>query len=321
MGRWSKIRQFLSATDWSGYAFHPWPWQLPSRPYFVANPLRNPDSHGGYSLRFPFDENGLPYRRIDGKAWYDPLLLSRYAFKMLEIAATRKDPAARRRARRVLPFLVESGERNGIWDRSTDPRAMSGEKPSCMMQGTVISAILRLTDGAPGPRERRVLDTALSWLTRPLGQGGVVSRLEGGPFLEEVPRIPPSHVLNGCLYGLFGLYDLSDALDDERATELAGRVEETLEQAIERFVTPTGWSWYALNVYGHHLLASLHYHRAHVLLVQVVAERTGSQRLKRVTHQWRTALARTSTRVLAGTAKLAQAVFLRDILRLPLLEG
>ncbi len=320
MGRWSKIRQFLSSTDWNVYSFHPWPWQLPCHPYFVANPLQNPDGHGGYSLRFPFDENGLPYRRVDGQPWYDPLLLSRYAFKMLQIATEEGDPEARRKGLTVLPFLVESGERNGIWGRASDPRAMSRARPSCMIQGTVISAILRLTEGDPGPRERRVIEAARAWLVRPVEEGGVVSRLDGGPFLEEIPRVPPSHVLNGCIYGLFGLYDLADTIGDERAAEMAIRVEETLVRTIDRFVTPTGWSWYALHVYGHRLVASLHYHRAHVLLLEVVARRTGVERLRRVAQRWRVSLARPASRVIVGTAKFAQVVLLRDILRLPLLE-
>lgn len=166
-----------------------------------------------------------------------------------------------------------------------------------------------------------VIERAAGRLMAPLGAGGTRSTLDGSPFLAEFPREPPSHILNGCIYGLFGLYDLADALGDSQAASLAAAIEGTLASKISRFVTCLGWSRYALAVYGHAPLSSVHYHRYHIVMARILAQRTGAPQLADAARRWESALAATLPRILNGALKSGQVLWMRDVRRLPLREG
>ncbi len=221
----------------------------------------------------------------------------------------------------LLPALLASGRLTGAWGRGAGPDAMSGATPSGMIQGVVLSAILRLSAGRPSPEAQDVLERGFDRLARPVEHGGTISRFGHGVFVEEFPRTPPSHILNGCVYGLFGMYDLSDALGHPAGGALAARIEDTLVHEVQSFTTRLGWSRYAIDVYGHRPLASAHYHRAHIGLLWIVAQRTGSGVLEAAVERWRAAGASPATRALSAMWKTSQSVYMRQIRHLPLRRG
>ncbi len=300
-------------------AVEPWPWRAAGFPYYFTNPVFNEDGRGGYARQYRFDDGGVPYREREGGREYDPLVVARYALKMLA-ASRRGDPGADALAAAVLPALVASGLHTGAWSRGPAPDAMTGP-PSGMTQGVVLSAILRLCGGRPVGDVARVVEHGFDVLERPLEEGGTTSRLHAGCFIEEFPRTPPSHVLNGCIYGLLGVYDVADALGHRGGFALARRVESTLETNVGLFTTPLGWSRYALNIHGHRPLASPHYHRAHVGLARLVAERTGSPSLKGAADRWHAASMRPTVRAASALLKTAETVIMRYVRRLPLRRG
>ncbi len=55
---------------------------------------------------------------------------------------------------------------------------------------------------------------ALRPMRVPVAQGGVLATLDGGPFYEEYPTDPLSHVLNGAIFSLWGLRDVGIGLGD-----------------------------------------------------------------------------------------------------------
>jgi len=291
---------------------HPFPWRAPVPFSHLRYPLDDADGHGGYTDMNRFDAGGIPRSRRTDPRPYDPLVVARYAMRMLAIASAtgRDEPAAR--ARRQLEPLLVSGEKTGAWGRGSSPHDMSTERPSGMVQGVVISALIRLLEGRPSNRIRRVLDRAFDRMAAPFGRGGTVAPLPEGPFLEEYPTAPASHVLNGCLYGLFGLYDLGDVLAHSRAMALARSVEDTLRRAIPRFDTRLGWSRYALDLAGEAPLASLHYHRTHILGLRLVYLRNGSVELMDQADQWERVMASRWIRPLAGLAKVTQVLARRN---------
>lgn len=322
MGRARKAADFLSPPSLRQIHFNPRPWSSGGNDYYILNTFDNDDGHGGYSRRYSFDSLGIPYSETADGLLYNPLVVARYALKMLTISSVASDADAGEKAGRVLPCLVASGRRNGIWGVGDAPDAMSAEHPSCMIQGVVLSTILRLTDGRPHGETARVVEEASCYLVDPIEKGGTVSRMNGGVFLEEFPRTPPSHILNGCIYGLFALYDLADTCGPrEKIFPLVKEIETTLAQSIDRFTTGLGWSRYALNVFGSAPLASVHYHRYHIALLQVVLARTQNNALARTVRRWDQALSSFLVRIATGFAKTTQSVWLRNIRQLPLAEG
>ncbi|HEY3174725.1 MAG TPA: D-glucuronyl C5-epimerase family protein [Candidatus Polarisedimenticolia bacterium] len=316
--RLGKAGEFLTGLDTGSYLITARPWGEPRAPYYIKRPLKNPDGHGGYTRANRFDDQGIPFSESQAGPVYHPLVVARYAMRMLDVASATGDAVAARRAAAMLPFLVASGAATATWGTGSSPDRMSVGRPSCIVQGVVISSLIRLCGGRPSRDLAALIDRAVDRLIRPVGQGGTLSMLAGGPFLEEMPGSPVSHILNGCLYGLFGLYDAADALGHHEAARVAREVEGTLSGGIAGFTAPLGWSYYALEAHGRRYLARAYYHATHIIQMRVLARRTGLPSLALAADDWERALRSTTTRLLFAGAKAAQVVWMRDIRRLPL---
>jgi hypothetical protein len=155
-------------------------------------------------------------------------------------------------------------------------------------------------------------------LLQPADEGGAMGSLEQGPFLQEAPGTPFRHIFNGCVAGLFGLYDLADALGDARAARAASAIDRTLVKSIGRFCALDGWSLYALDAYGIPYLASAYYHWLAIAQLRVIASRTGEPIFGETLMTWERGLLSPRRRCQAAIAKTAQVIWLRDVRRLDL---
>ncbi len=335
MPRLSSIRKrarkalaILAGSQAGEVGLHAWPWDEPGIPYHTENPIENEDGHGGYTHHCLFDAQGFPYKRtLTGPTYgamrnvYHPLVIARYALKMLAVAHATGDTAAMRRAEAMLPALVRSGEATGAWGPGRGPYEMAATLPHANVQGVVISTLLRLCGGEPDARLRAVLERATARLLAPIAEGGTRAILNDAPFLEEFPRAEPSHQLGGCISGLFGLYDLADTLGHEAASEAANAIQAGLSQNAALFSTGSDWSLYALNVGGLRYLASMSYHWSHICRIRVVGMRTLDDRMVALAQRWEEAAQNTWTRVRVTASKSAQTIWARHVRQLPLHEG
>jgi heparosan-N-sulfate-glucuronate 5-epimerase len=154
---------------------------------------------------------------------------------------------------------------------------------SAMAQGQVASVFvrqhLRTTDDVWADRARGAI--------RPLlYDSELVSQTPAGRILQEAPTDPPSHILNGWIYALWGLWDAAVGLQD---TEAAG--EFAAGVAALRAMLPAydvGW-WTRYSLYPHLFkdLAKPFYHRIHVLQLEVTARATGNADLAATAERWR----------------------------------
>lgn len=134
---------------------------------------------------------------------------------------------------------------------------------SGMAQGEAASLLVRV-HGETG--EDALAEAALNGL-RPLSvpsaDGGVEVELEGGPFFEEYPTSPPSMVLNGGIFALWGVRDVAVALGDADAGRLFEAALDALAAGIRRW--DLGY-WTRYDLYPHRRvnIASNAYHELHI---------------------------------------------------------
>ena len=138
----------------------------------------------------------------------------------------------------------------------------------------------------------------------------VVERTDEGPVLEEYPTQPPSHVLNGWIFALWGLYDVT--MLAERAGRAAPEARRAflastsaLVRRIDLYDAGLGWSRYDL--YPHRLVnvASPFYHYLHVALLNATADLTGEEALREKAVTWDRAARRLPLKVAAVGRKAA----------------
>ena len=138
----------------------------------------------------------------------------------------------------------------------------------------------------------------------------LVAQTQEGPVLQEYPTQTPSHVLNGWMFALWGLYDVS------RLAERGGRTAPEAHRAfldgtsalvrrVDLYDAGLGWSRYDL--YPHRLthVASPFYHRLHVALLNATADLTGEETLRKKAAEWEASAERLPLRVAAVARKVA----------------
>ncbi len=180
-------------------------------------------------------------------------------------------------------WFADNLNKEGCWLFTNDVHYSKGKTlkaPFCsaMGQGLAFSA---LVSAFYFSGDDSYLKTALKGLP-PFNQDNpftVVGHLaDGSPFYEELGAKQDSiHILNGYIFALLGLYDLTKATGSVEAKELYEAGLDTLRQHIGRFDSGN-WSYYSLdpqsNIYNHWRYASPSYQRLHTMQLKVMAQIT-----------------------------------------------
>ncbi len=117
---------------------------------------------------------------------------------------------------------------------------------SAMAQGECISFYLRMYQIL---KDEKLLNTAIKayqYLDIDYSEGGV-KRIDkaGNLWYEEFPSDPPSFVLNGFIYTLFGLYDLYRVTGQKDVLDNINRCVKTIKENLHKYDAGY-WSYYDL---------------------------------------------------------------------------
>lgn len=136
---------------------------------------------------------------------------------------------------------------------------------SAMAQGQAASLLTRIAIETERDDLAAAASAAFDPFTREIGTpGGCRGAFpDGSVVFEEYPTVPGSHVLNGFIYALYGLFDVWKGLGDERAEQLFREGAESLCRNLQRWDTGY-WSRYDLYPYRVPNVASPFYHRLHI---------------------------------------------------------
>jgi len=156
-------------------------------------------------------------------------------------------------------WLLARQDENGGWVLWPELGMSTASPYSAMTQGECISAFARAWELTGDSAFARSARKALELLCKPIEQGGTAAHEGQDLFLEEVPSLPRSSILNGWIFALFGLYDYWLAFKDGEALDFFQRSLETLKKHLPRYDAGY-WSYYDLQ--GH--LASPFYHDLHI---------------------------------------------------------
>jgi hypothetical protein len=117
---------------------------------------------------------------------------------------------------------------------------------SSLCQGKAASLLLRAWQFTGNTRYREAADAGLALFEVPIDQGGICSKAAEGTWFEEYPNpTAHSHVMNGHIWAMFGLWDSWRATADSRARELFSQGASVLKANLARYDTGY-WARYSL---------------------------------------------------------------------------
>jgi len=173
-------------------------------------------------------------------------------------------------------YLVQAQQRGGRHDggwvhRFAFPHTYPLHRPwvSAMAQGEGASLLVRLHDATGEEEFAAAAQRALRPYRVRVADGGIRATLGGGPFFEEYPTDPPSLVLNGAFFALWGLHDVAVALADDRA---AAEFEEGVDVLAAELSRWDAGFWSRYDLYPHRMrnVANPFYHRLHINLLRAM---------------------------------------------------
>ncbi len=134
--------------------------------------------------------------------------------------------------------LLRSRQSDGRWDWQMEipTRGLKAPWISGMTQSLGVSVFLRAYQ-LTGEQDYLTRATnAFKWLREPVSSGGVAIRTNEGTWYEEYPNANvPSHVLNGHIWALFGIWDYFRATRDPDAARMFMEGISILKSEINRY--------------------------------------------------------------------------------------
>jgi len=213
------------------------------------------------------DEGGIPVNVLaDGRRVHFATTIAQKALGHWDLWLLKHKECDKCEFLKLTYWLLHYQDGQGGWPVWAELGITSTSRYSAMTQGECISALLRAWKITNDPNFAEGARQALNLLCRPLEQGGP-SIIDGDDlFLEEVPSIPRSSILNGWIFALFGLYDAWNALKDKTAGDHYQQSLCTLKRHLFEYDADY-WSHY--DVQGH--LASSFYHDLHIHQLSALA--------------------------------------------------
>lgn len=262
-------------------------WERPA-----VHPDASPDSLGPYWMTFrdkaryagPFDDQGVPlldYHGALGKQ-HNPIAIAQYGLAKLNAFLETGQDADRAAFLRQADWLAENLRPNPrgvrVWMHDFDWEYAEGLRApwySGLAQGQGLSLLVRAHAQTQEPRyaaaAREVFDSILT----PVEKGGVALEGPGEDWwIEEYITDPPSHILNGYLWAIWGLHDYALATGDSTARSAFARGSRTIERHLDDYDLGW-WSTYDLLPTRVRCIASPFYHQLHIVQLRIMHSLTG----------------------------------------------
>lgn len=261
------------------------------------------DELGPYFMTFhekahypgPFDAQGIPLLDYHGQigCQYNPIAIAQYALGNYNLARQTGDSARFQTFLRVADWLVQNltttPQGTRLWAHHFDFeyfRLLKAPWFSGLAQGQGLSVLVR---AFAETRQDRYLEAAQAvWhtLDLPIEAGGVQYRDEQGfPWIEEYLVAPPTHILNGFIWALWGISDYYRLTQQSAARQLFDAYVQTIVHSLPQYDLGF-WSLYELTPQRIRSIASSFYHQLHITQLRVMHLLTNQQIFLDYAEKW-----------------------------------
>ena len=269
----------------------------------AQNPHASATELGEYYMLFtekadysgPLDETGIPqldYRGHIGLQ-YNPIAIAQYALGNYNLWRRSSDPARRQRFFSIADWLCEHLETNSkglpVWNHHFNWEYRDTLKSpwySALAQGQGISVLVRAHKESGEPRYLEAAKRAFVSFQLQIADGGVAFTDESGDlWFEEYIVSPPTHILNGFIWALWGVHDYFLATNEKTAQDLFARGVRTLLHNLDCYDLGF-WSLYEQSGTRLPMVASPFYHQLHIVQLRVMHRLTAEQKFAGVADRW-----------------------------------
>lgn len=234
-----------------------------------------------------FDADSIPVYIYQGEAFYHPVFVSMYGINYVDGAVRTDNPRYLQQAEKIAAKLVEkANEKNDHFlfpynfDFEYGKDKLKAPWYSGMAQGRLLSLFSRLYQVTQKP-------IYLQWAENTFESFKLIKNqreeewvgyidLENYYWIEEYPADNPSHVLNGFIFAIYGLYDYYITTHNPESLKLLNAAITTVEHYIGQYRNPGNISFYDLK----NKFLNENYHPIHIDQLNMLSKITGESYFK-----------------------------------------
>ncbi|HKR84183.1 MAG TPA: D-glucuronyl C5-epimerase family protein [Terriglobales bacterium] len=267
------------------------------------NPRASTGMLGEYYMNFaekaryagPTDPDGIPKLNYHGTIGpqYNPIAIAQWGLGNFNLYKQGFQEQSVRKFLLASDWLCVHLEENAhgvsVWNHYFDWEYRSCLRSpwySGLAQGQAISLLVRAHAESGQPKYLKAATSAFQSFLISVKQGGVTfTDARGGLWFEEYIVTPPTHILNGFIWALWGIYDFLLATNSADARHLFSEGVKTLVANLQSYDLGF-WSLYEQSGTRLPMIASPFYHRLHVTQLGVMHRLTGEPVFAQFADRW-----------------------------------
>lgn len=242
-----------------------------------------------------YDNAGIPMLNYHGETGlqYNPIAIAQYGLGNYNLMRRTESDERRQKFINVANWLVSNLEQNSfghwVWNHKFDWEYRTLLKSpwySGLAQGQGISVLVRAHRETGDAIYLEAAHKAFQPFLETIDKGGVAYVDEKNEmWIEEYIVYPPTHILNGFIWAIWGVYDYFIATGDPRAEDMYNRSIETIAANLQYYDIGF-WSLYEWSGTRLKMIASPFYHSLHIVQLQVLHKLTGKDVFLRYALKW-----------------------------------
>ncbi len=251
------------------------------------NPNISKESIGQYYMSFHkkadygghFDADGIPMLDYQGNIGlqYNPIAIAQWGLGNYNVWCDSKSDLNFEKFIKCANWLVDNLEQNNegekVWMHHFDWEyrdKLLSPWYSGLAQGQGISVLVRAYKETGQEKYKKSAEDAFQVFTLGINDGGVnYLDKNGNNWIEEYIVYPPTHILNGFIWSLWGIYDYALQFKNSKSKNLFNNYVETLLSELDSYDTGY-WSLYEHSGTFLKMIASSFYHKLHIVQLKIM---------------------------------------------------
>jgi hypothetical protein len=241
------------------------------------------------------DSTGIPMLNYRGKIGlqYNPIAIAQWGLGNYNLFCRSHDDARKNKFLAASNWLSANLETNShglwVWNHHFNWEYRSPLRApwySALAQGQGISLLLRAYRETGAVAYFEAAERAFNSFLKSTDEGGVAFTDDrGNLWFEEYVVSPPTHILNGFIWAMWGVYDYFLVTQSQLARDLFEQAVLTLRTNLPHYDLGF-WSLYEESNTLLPMVASPFYHRLHLVQLRVMHRITGDKTFARYADKW-----------------------------------
>lgn len=187
-----------------------------------------------------FYSDGIPKTVYTFGEYYNPSTIAQYGLQHYSLYLINNDDVSKNKFLTAADWFINHQDSQGGWAYQFDLpfyperlNKLTAPWYSAIGLGMAMSVLARASYLTKEKKYKESALKAIRIFNIPAKQNGILAKFEKDfSFYEECPTNPPSFILNGFMFSLVGLYDLSKATDDKATRKLYDKGITTLKRML-----------------------------------------------------------------------------------------